>query len=195
MNDGYRWDIFISYRRTPRIRDWVHGVLLEELRDWLPEQMSRDPRIFVDEKIEVGTPWPDELEHGLKTSRTMLCVWSPTYFRSEWCKAEWASMADREDQEACRGSRPRILYPLLWQDGDLLPERARNTQYRDVKRWSHLRPEFRSSAQALAFTEEMQVVCQELATMISSAPSFRADFPIQRPVPSPTPPSDLPRLA
>ena len=195
--DDYRWDLFISYRRRGPAERWVQRLLYEEIVNWLPGEMSRDPAIFIDTSaISVGTQWSPELEAAIRTSRCMLCVWSPEYFRSSWCKAEWESMVAREDEEAAtRGARPRIIYPLLFQDGDHLPQDARAAQWRDMKAWSSMHPELLRTARGQAFTEEVQRICQELSAMIAAAPPFRADFPFKAPTPAPVPPVALPRLS
>src|SRR3954452_7815046 len=92
----YRWDVFISYRRTQNVTGWVRNHLCPVLRRCLEDEMDRVPQVFVDDHLEVGQYWPDALEEVLATSRSLLAVWSPPYFTSAWCVAEWQSMRARE---------------------------------------------------------------------------------------------------
>ena len=95
----YQYDVFVSYRREPPVSEWVANHFLDGLVEWLGETMAEEPRIFVDVKrIETGTAWPDVLREALLTSRLMVSIWSPRYFRSRWCLAEHRSMRARLPQ-------------------------------------------------------------------------------------------------
>ena len=197
MQDGYRYDIFISYRRSQVVRDWVHNHLLGELRAWLTESMPRDPSIFVDEEIEVGDHWPTALEQALLRSRCMVCVWSPPYFRSRWCMAEWKTMEARLDHLRMAGGTelPRLVYPLRFHDGDLFPPEAKDTQWRDVTRYTDYRPSYRETAGYRAFMEEVKAMAGDLATILAAAPPWESSWPVVRPEPLDALDISQPRLA
>jgi hypothetical protein len=87
----YKFDVFFSYKRNSLTLDWTRMVH-QRLRFWLSEEINRDAILFVDEDcIETGDRWPQKLREALALSRCMVCVWSPSYFRSSWCVSEWAS--------------------------------------------------------------------------------------------------------
>lgn len=197
MQDGYHYDIFISYRRSQVVRDWVHNHLLGELRAWLTESLPYDPSIFVDEEMDVGTHWPSGLEQALLRSRCMVCVWSPPYFRSRWCMAEWKTMEARLDHLRKAGTTelPRLVYPLRFHDGDLFPPEARDTQWRDMSPYTDYRLSYRETAGYRAFMDEVKVIAGDLATILAAAPPWEPGWPVVRPEPQGVLDISQPRLA
>ena len=93
---SYEYDIFLSYKRGGDVEDWVVNHFYDRLLRCLEGVMDRDPKIFIDKTIKTGSSWPDVLKNALKSSRILVSVWSPPYFRSPWCDAEWKSMLERE---------------------------------------------------------------------------------------------------
>lgn len=194
----YEWEVFVSYRRKAPVSDWLHNhflpMLLQRLPDCLPVKMR--PRIFVDvAEIETGSHWPSRLSEALKKSRCLLPVWSPEYFRSDWCLAEWKSMCRREALLA-KGRKKgcRIIYPVTFADGEHFPEEAKNTQARDLRSWNIPHLVFRETQDYVTFDREVQRIARELAAMIQGAPAFR-DWPVVRPkAASKAVKMDLPRL-
>src|SRR5512134_1300064 len=82
MASDYVYDVFISYRRKQPVMDWMRLHFFPLLEVILPECMPRAPRIFIDWETETGAEWPARLAQALATSRCLLPVWSPQYFRS-----------------------------------------------------------------------------------------------------------------
>jgi hypothetical protein len=113
---GYEFDVFISYRRSGTVPDWVHNHLHPLLRDCLADELSRDPVIFLDSTMETGVYWPVGLEWALRRSRLLLPVCSPQYFTSPWCVAEWGTMRAREAVTGMATEQwPRgLIYPLAF---------------------------------------------------------------------------------
>lgn len=193
----YEWDVFISYSHKGHVRDWVknhfHRELMLSLEDVLPD----DPRIFIDHEIPTGSQWPERLEAALLRSRCLVTVWSPPYFRSEWCMAEWVSMRKREATlKEVNGQSPTLIYPIRFADGDHFPPEANNTQQcKDLSEYGHDGEQFRDTPDYLNFQKEMRTVAKEIATILECAPEWQADWPVDRPPAYTTiPHSRLPRL-
>ena len=93
---GYKYHIFISYRRAGEAGEWVHNHFFPVLKGRLESMLPEEPKIFIDENIEKGSKWPEKLAQALHQSRCMIAVWSPGYFRSTWCVAEWETLLARE---------------------------------------------------------------------------------------------------
>src|SRR5688572_13724163 len=90
---AYRYDVFISYARAGDAGLWVKKYFAHELYEKLSEELPYEPRMFRDESsIPVGAYWPDEIREAMRDSKVMVCVLSSRYFRSGWCRSEWASM-------------------------------------------------------------------------------------------------------
>ncbi len=180
MADGYEHDIFISYSHKHPVLTWVQNHFEHELKNWLPQSMSYDPDVYIDWRIETGADWPLELRKALKNSRCMVAVWSPTYFRSNWCNAEWKSMLAREAKLGFRTKdNPKgLVYPVKFFDGDLFPDEAKRTQQMDLIEWSNPYAQFRYTNRYDGFVSKIQQIAQEIAELISSVPQWQEDFPI-----------------
>ena len=73
---------------------------------------------FVDQTdIQPGQEWPDELAEALRTARTLVCLYSPAYFQTEYCGKEMQVFLERRrkyiDDNA--GMKPANIIPVVWQ--------------------------------------------------------------------------------
>lgn len=199
MPQDYEYDIFISYRRQGPALSWVKEYFHPMLEQWLPEHVpsTYEPKIFIDSQIETGEEWPAKLRHALKTSRCVLPVLSPEYFRSNWCKAELASMRNREAALQMRTEQNSggLIYAAIFASPDLLPDDVRkHIQYIDLSAWATNQANFRESKRFETFEEKVKLICQELWKMIQRAPTWE-EWPIVTPDEDPVSvPMSLPRL-
>jgi len=120
--DGYRFDLFVSYSHEKDVRHWVHRHLVPVLTQRLIGERG-SAEIYVDDRMEVGGRWPDELAWALRRSKVLLAVLSPRYFHSEWCLAEWCSFQRRQEKLAIGPDGPHrpLVYPIRFSDGDRFP--------------------------------------------------------------------------
>jgi hypothetical protein len=152
------------------------------LEQWLPNALpvEHETKIFVDwDGIETGAAWPLTLQHALKRSRCLLPVWSPEYFRSKWCQAEWKTMLERERLLGLRtlALSEGLIYPVTYFDGENFPPEAQNCQQKDLCKWNSPHPVFNSTAGYVEFDQQVQTLVQELAQMILRAPAWQ-DWPV-----------------
>ena len=196
MPGDYIYDVFLSYRHENPVFDWVTNHFFPLIDQWLPEHMSYQPRIFIDQQIETGSSWPDTLQRALKTSRCLLAVCSPDYFRSRWCLAEWRSMRKREEVLGMRTTKNPLglVYAITFVDGEHFPRDAQTTQAKDFRNYNTPYPVFRETAGFVAFDKKVQEVCEELATVIDRAHEWRSNWPIVRPRTTAKVSVKLPRL-
>lgn len=173
----YEYDVFFSYKRQVLTRDWIRGVH-QRLQHWLQEEIAdREARMFVDEDgIETGDRWPEELRNALRSSRCLVCVWSPSYFRSEWCVSEWTSFLARESRMKLPSHG--LIAPMRFHDGEHFPEEARNVQWTDVAPFASTVPAFWTSQRALELEDCLRTFAHSVATIANNAPPFEADWPI-----------------
>ncbi|MCU0568105.1 MAG: TIR domain-containing protein [Oculatellaceae cyanobacterium Prado106] len=191
----YVYDIFISYRRRPPVEDWVRYHFYPLLKKWLPQSMPREPMIFIDVGVETGTEWAIALENALKSSRCLLPVLSPDYFRSNWCLAEWQSMIEREQQLGLRTAQnPNgIIYPVVFSDGEHFPDEAKQIQQRDLRKWNSSYLSFAETKGIVELEQQVQELSEELWNMLQRVPPWQ-DFPVVTPKVSPNVTVHLPRL-
>jgi hypothetical protein len=162
--------------------DWIKNHFYPLLEQWLPNALpvGHQTRIFVDwGEIETGVAWPEKLQQALKRSRCLLPIWSPEYFRSNWCLAEWRTMQERERLLGMRSleSPEGLIYPITFFDGEHFPQEARDCQQRDLCRWNTPHPVFRGTVDYVEFDRQVQLLVQELAQMVLRAPAWQ-DWPV-----------------
>ncbi|WP_405734225.1 toll/interleukin-1 receptor domain-containing protein [Streptomyces sp. NBC_00028] len=179
----YDYDVFISYSHRGHVRDWVKNHFSRELQLYLEDLLPNDPRIFVDFEIPAGSAWPERLEQALLRSRCLVAIWSPPYFRSEWCMAEWKSMQRRQESlSAANGQAPTLVYPINFMDGDHFPEEAQKIQqYKELTKYGYDGPQFRDTPAYLGFQDRMRTVAEEVAACLACAPAWQEGWPIVRP--------------
>lgn len=147
--------------------------------------------------MEVGTYWPEELAQALSESRYLLAVWSPPYFTSSWCVAEWQSMRQGEKLLGIprREERLGLIYPVVYADGNSFPEEARAVQSRfDLSAYGFPYEQFNRTDAYLEFHAKVKSIAADLAGRLANAPPWRPDWPVCRPAPFPSPHATLPRL-
>jgi hypothetical protein len=192
MPQDYAYDIFISYRHKGPAYSWVTEYFHPLLELWLPESVpvEYDIKIYIDSQIETGTEWPAELRQALRTSRCLLPILSPEYFRSKWCQAELQTMRKREQINGFRTEeKPTgLIYAVVFASPDLLPADVQNIERKDMSEWATTYSDFRNSKNFESFEREMKLVCKELPKMLQRAPDWQ-DWPVVAP---PEPPQHIP---
>lgn len=183
---GYQYDIFVSYPRAGQVGSWVHKHFLPVLSECLNVHLPDEPRIFVDTDQPTGIQWPEHIKEALLKSRLLMAVWTPPYFRSQWCIAEWTSMLEREQLLAEDGCKPDrgLVYPVIYSDGKHFDERAKNVQYRkDLTKYTYPYECFKDSTTYLEFHDAMMSISQELEVHLNEIPDWEPDWPIATPQP------------
>lgn len=74
------------------------------------------PGFFDQNDVELGEEWREELRDALNENPIMVCLYSPGYFRSEYCGREWAFFHKRRQLAAAdQGARlPPVIKPVIW---------------------------------------------------------------------------------
>ena len=183
---AYDFDIFLSYRRaSPEnpspVQDWVKNHFFPKLQQWLPQALGRPATVFIDfDRIETGTNWPLALQKGIKHSRCLLSVWSPDYFWSKWCVAEWESMRQREQAVGRRSLHdPRgLVFPVIFSDGVSFPPTADQTMGRKFHGLNYPEPVFAQTPKYVEFVQAVQDLTNDLVPLIDDAPAWCADWPV-----------------
>jgi len=135
---GYTHDIFLSYSRKPPTGEWVKNHFHAELKDCLLNELGVEVPIFIDFEQETGNHWPTRITQALHKSKLLVAVWSPPYFHSEWCMAEWETMRARERMTGyrCPENPKGLVYAVSSWDGKNFPLEAQETQCLDLSDWS-----------------------------------------------------------
>jgi TIR domain len=196
MTQNYTNDVFVSYRHQGAVLKWVKNYFHELLEDWLPNYLDYQPKIFIDWQIETGSEWPSALRRELKLSRCLLAIWSPVYFTSAWCNAEFESFRDREKLLGLRTEHnpSGLIYGILFASPQLLPPQVQTIEHKDLSKWANTSPAFKQSLAHVEFENSVKKVCEELAKIISSAPGWQDNWPVKTPNSPPDAPFGQPRI-
>jgi len=113
------YEFFLSYTRANN--DDFLRLFFSDLSEAIRDARGLQPNTevgFLDQRdIELGTLWEKEIQAALETAKTMVCVYSPVYFRSEYCGREWQAFYHRCDQSVRLGahrSLPPLIKPVPW---------------------------------------------------------------------------------
>ena len=197
MASEYLYDVFLSYSRKGYPQQWVKMHFQDMLINCLRNVMPTDPKVFIDDlSIQTGMPWPSQLQENLRRSRVLVAVWSPPYFRSPWCTAEWMSMVRRMQYLKNEGKAmsTSLVFPIRYADGESFPQEARETQSRDFSKWNSPFESFKNSPEHHKFYLEVNAMTCELVEMIKSAPPWDPNWPIDETPPVDSPPTGFPSL-
>lgn len=199
--DDYKFDVFLSYPRgytkqkPSLIASWVKKYFHPLLSEYLALEMRTEPAIFIDIGIEKGERWPERIREALLTSRCMVTIWAPPYFRSPWCVSEWQSMLARQKKLAEEEGRDyRLIYPIKFADGNHFWEEAQQTTWEDFSKWAYDGLAFEQSRDFLDFQKKVAEVAADMEAIIANAPPWRSGWPVTLPTLGIPPTPSLPRI-
>lgn len=112
------YELFFSYRRADfgaPMREFFLD-LAEEVRKLRGLDKHENPVFFDQESIETGDNWDAALLEALQQSRVLVPLYSPAYFKSEYCGKEWQSFHLRRKAYALQhgGDEPAVIKPVVW---------------------------------------------------------------------------------
>jgi len=194
---GYKFDVFISYCRHGNVQKWLLNHFLPKFRDCLTDQLAHTPRVYVDRTMPRGVHWPSDLRKAMLHSKIMVPLFSPPYFRSKWCLAEWESMRQREKLLGLGSlEHPQgLVYPILYSDSNNFPTEAKEISRWDFKKLSTPEPSFQDSRDWHLFHHRVTEVAEDLAELLPQVPDWQPDWPvIDPPDPPLPPPTPIPRF-
>jgi TIR domain len=187
MLHGYSYHYFISYSRSGDAGKWVHNHFFPVLKGRLEAILGEPPALFIDQDIEVGSAWPQKLADALHQSRCMVAVWTPSYFRSPWCVAEWETVLERERRVGLKmpGNCGGLVYPVVYSNGDSFPSEAKQTQSRfDFREYAYPYKQFTKTMKYLTFFDKVSELAEQLKRKLDTVPDWDATWPTLRPSPN-----------
>ncbi|WP_406197550.1 TIR-like protein FxsC [Streptomyces europaeiscabiei] len=133
---------FLSHAHTPRhdSSGADPSVWVKKLFDGLCEHIMELTDLpmgtkvgFLDQGIQVGTRWTDELSANLARCKVFVPLYSPRYFRSKQCGREWWAFSQRQGDHRARGggARDSAIIPALCTPVEPahMPQVARDLQF------------------------------------------------------------------
>lgn len=119
MSLAYEYDVFISYKRYGEWTRWVNETFAATLHQHLAMELGREPRIFVDTRLESGTDWQKDIANKLAFTRVLVPLFSRMYFCSEWCLRELYAIRHVESHFGLRTNHSPggLIVPACIHDG------------------------------------------------------------------------------
>jgi TIR domain len=132
----YQYDVFISYRRDVAWTPWTREHFKGLLQSYLLDDLNHTPEIFLDERIEVGADWVDELGGNLAQSKVVVALFSGSYFDSDWCVHELDLIVERARRfKHDFLPESRLIIPVVGQDGEQIPDPVARIQRADISKF------------------------------------------------------------
>lgn len=161
------YEFFFSYPRPhtreakkARIEPYLQKFF-DDLSDDVAEQLGLDSFCvgFLDQEgIDLGAEWEKKVADALQSSKTMVCIYSPTYFNRPYCGKEWKAFYDRCEQAVRQGlypSMPPLIKPVPWMPLQDLPPVVASLNY------------LLGDENSVVNTEGMKLVLQQLGNRTS----------------------------
>lgn len=170
---SYQHDVFISYRRELAWTPWTRDHFKRLLQSYLQADLGEAANIFVDDRIEVGADWVDDLGRHLAVSKVVLTIFSGDYFGSIWCIHELDLILGRS-LICSNGLRDaRLIIPIVVHDGELIPEELKRKQPANFERFriayiNEATPDFHE------FSKAVKALSPDIKAAIDLAPPFDA---------------------
>src|SRR4051794_36978248 len=104
---------FLSYARDDD-KTGVHiRRLFEDLRNALADDHFGEDlssvESFIDARIETGSTWETDILRGIGIASVFVPLFSPRYFRRDWCAREWGVFHARMN-----GGSSQAVLPICW---------------------------------------------------------------------------------
>lgn len=194
----YEYDVFVSYKRQAVRNEWIVDYFLPQLVACLEEEVPNvigrplapividqaavnpqytDARLAGVVGFQIGDDWRTSLKHVISKARCLIAIWSPAYFLSDICLAEWHSFRQRD-----------MVVPLSVHDGESFPAEAGAQHRANMNAYFLVGPALRQSQTFLDFQNAMKQFSVGAARKIAQAPQWQ-DWPLIEKDPPPPPPT------
>jgi MinD-like ATPase involved in chromosome partitioning or flagellar assembly len=177
-DDGYQYDIYLSYDHDVHTTSWVREqfwpLLLLHLETLSPNKLTP---FFDLPEVRTHSHWESILSDALKGSRVCLAFFTPRYFRSSWSVSELETFLKRSREVG----HPLVLPVLLAGDNQHLPREVRDIQIADFSDYFFTSAAFRNSPKSLKFEDAVRQLAGDLIKRINEAPPFNPNWRVVNP--------------
>jgi len=173
----YEHDLYLSYPRSALTTEWMVEHFLPLMQARLELERGTQTDIFFDRaEITAGMEWVETQRRALLRSRLLLGIWSPSYFASRWCLAEFATFRRRSELEY-----RNLIVPITIHGGASFPAEAQTTQWFDFREFMIVGKAFNRSEKYLDFEDVVRKLCGHIASQLKNVPQFDSSWPIVEP--------------
>jgi hypothetical protein len=173
----YEHDLYFSYPRSELVTNWVVEQLLPLMQEYLELELGRKADVFLDQAvIATGQDWANAQRRALLHSRLLLAIWSPAYFASRWCFAEFTTFLERSNLV-----RQNLIIPLAIHGGQSFPTEAKAFQWANFQEFMIIGKAFKQTPRYVDFQVAVRALCQDITRLLENVPPFNPDWPIAEP--------------
>lgn len=110
---------YLSYAHTPALRSgpdyYVHRLYTELTRHLAELTDTPQEGLGFFGAVLPGADWEREMKQALARAQVFVPLYSPRYFRSEWCGMEWDAFDRRQQRDRqIRRHTGSAIVPVLW---------------------------------------------------------------------------------
>jgi TIR domain-containing protein len=178
---AYQYDVFLSYNRKYPHGKWVNETFYPFFKSYLEDALNiKEVKIFKDtDDIKSGQAWPAKIKNALIHSRILVCILSPAYFHSEWCKKEFAIIDYRQRQCGYMTTEnPNgLIVPIKIFDGEHFPEYVNDElQIDDFNRFLRIGIELAATPLYIEFQDRLIAWVDSVAHAYNHAPPWNNNW-------------------
>ncbi|MCI0471945.1 MAG: toll/interleukin-1 receptor domain-containing protein [Candidatus Aminicenantes bacterium] len=174
---SYQYDVFLSYNRKFPHGQWVDEMFYPLFVPYLEDALNQEVSVFKDtEEIKTGAAWPERLQNALTHSRCMVSIFSPAYFRSEWCMKEFSIMYRRQKRLGYMTvKKPSgLIIPVNIFDGEHFPRHASKLQMLDCRNLYRVGEGAKHTTIYIELQGLLQEWVYDVADAVKNAPAWDA---------------------
>jgi TIR domain len=176
---AYEYDIFLSYNRKFPHGDWVNDIFYPLFKSYIDEALNEDVKIFKDsQEIQSGYDWKLKIRSALIKSKVMVSIFSPSYFRSEWCMREFSTIYQRQKELGflTLQNPTGLIIPIKIFDGEHFPEYASTLQMLNCIDFNRVGPGVKQTNLYIDLQGKLQTWVYDVAYALGNAPNFDSQW-------------------
>ena len=176
---AYEYDIFLSYSSKHELsKTWIKENFIKFFVHDLDNELPYKSKIFeYSTEISTGASWWKETLKALSTSKCMVSIWNPEYFRSPYCKKELSHFLFRETQLKIRSiENPHgIVFPIKLHDGQHFPNKINGIQFLDWTEYTTIGEYFLFHSQnGCKFQDMIKLLAKQIANSLLHIPNWNS---------------------
>ena len=172
------YDFFISYTHTDNQDNWIMEFIDALEKKHLRYSPNRYKFFFDHSSIRTMDDWEHRILDGLRSSKLMIAILAPKYFKSEYCHREWKIFREHELDKSIKGEgiAPIYIESVASFDQNRYEENNTNDiidnewfidlhrrQYLDFRPWRSTRPSLSMDPNLVPLIEKLE---QEISSKI-----------------------------
>jgi len=159
--------------------EWVDDIFFPLFQAYLREALNKEVTIFKDSKeIQNGNDWRLSVRKALIHSKVMVSIFSPAYFRSEWCIREFATIDHRQRKLGFLSveNPTGLIVPLRLFDGEHFPDYANSLQMLNCVDFNRIGGGVKQTNLYIELQGKLQEWAYDVAAAIERSPEWNSEW-------------------